>query len=187
MIVAEAPDEQRQAGRPWVKAILVLICVGILVMWVYAFVFASKKGVYRVDDANWRAKAEQTCSAAQTERLRLVDVSGGYIANPTHEQMIQRADVVDKATDILDKMVTDMVAVPVATGRDRELIAAFESYYRTLLADRRAYTKRLRAFDLAPYRETLIGQGPVTNVVTDFTSGNGILSCTPPGELGGDL
>ena len=60
-------------------------------------------------------------------------------------------------------------------------------YYREIIADRRAYTARLRAFDLAPYRETLVNGSPVTNTVIDFTTGNAIPHCMPPGELGGDV
>jgi hypothetical protein len=32
----------------------------------------------------------------------------------------------------------------------------------------------------------LVNGGPVTNVVIDFTTGNDIDHCLPPGELGGD-
>jgi len=74
--------------------------------------------------------------------------------------------------------------VPVPTARDRELIATFEKYYRVIINDRRAYTAKLRKFQLAPYEETSVDGGPVTNVVTDFTSGNNIKACVPPGELG---
>ena len=68
----------------------------------------------------------------------------------------------------------------------QQLVATFMRYYRIIISDRRAYTARLRQFDLAPYRETIEGGGPVTNIVTDFTSGNDIKECVPPGELGGD-
>ncbi|HEY0519731.1 MAG TPA: hypothetical protein VGC84_09600, partial [Ilumatobacteraceae bacterium] len=65
-------------------------------------------------------------------------------------------------------------------------VAIFVKYYRVIISDRREYTARLRAFDLEPYRETLLKGGPVSNTVIDFTTGNGIVHCMPPGELGGD-
>ncbi len=173
--------------RGWVKAILVVICGLIAAMWVYAFVFAPKSGVYFVTEKTWRTSADQICAVAQQQRLALVDTSGGYIANPTHEQMIQRADIVDRATDLLDGMITDIEALPLAGSTDRERVTIFVKYYRQIIDDRRAYTARLRAFDLQPYRETLVNGGPVTNVVIDFTSGNDIDNCMPPGELGGDV
>lgn len=172
--------------RRWVRALLAVVVLLIAAMWVYAFVFASKKGVYRVDDASWRRDAERICAAARVERVALADTDEGYISNPTPEQMLRRADLVDQATDILDGMLDDIEALPVASDRDRELVASFLGYYRTIISDRRTYTATLRELRLEPYRETVVGGGPVTNVVTDFTSGNGIKSCVPPGELGGD-
>jgi hypothetical protein len=55
-----------------------------------------------------------------------------------------------------------------------------------MIADRRAYTERLRAFELGPYLETKVDGGPVTNVLLDFANGNRMPACRPPGELGGD-
>ena len=101
--------------------------------------------------------------------------------------MIQRADIVDKATDLLDGMVTDVETLPLAGDKDRERVGIFVKYYRQIIEDRRAYTGRLRAFELEPYRETMVNGGPVTNVVIDFTTGNDIVHCMPPGELGGDI
>jgi hypothetical protein len=179
-------------SRRWVRAVLVLICALIAAMWVYAFIFAPKSGVYFVTDKAWRTSADQICAGVEQQRLALVDTTGGYISNPTHEQMIQRADIVDQATNLLDGMVDDVEALPLAgTGdqlsKDRERVAIFVKYYRQIIGDRRLYTERLRAFDLEPYRESLVNGGPVTNVVIDFTSGNDITHCLPPGELGGDI
>jgi hypothetical protein len=172
--------------RRWVKAVLALICALIAAMWVYAFVFAPKSGVYFVTDKAWRTSAERICTSAERERLNLVDTDQGYIENPTHEQMTQRADIVDRATDIIEGMLNDVVALPLAGEKDRERVSIFAKYYREIISDRRAYTARLRAFDLQPYRETLLNGSPVTNTVIDFTTGNAIPHCMPPGELGGD-
>jgi hypothetical protein len=177
--------------RRWVRAILVLICALIAAMWVYAFVFAPKSGVYFVTDKAWRTSADRICAGVEQQRLALVDTTGGYISNPTHEQMIQRANIVDQATNLLDGMVDDVEALPLAGSDDqpsdnRERVTIFVKYYRQIIGDRRAYTERLRAFDLQPYRETLLNGGPVSNTVIDFTTGNDITHCMPPGELGGD-
>ena len=182
----DAPAPKPARSRPWVRAVLVLICALIAAMWVYAFVFAPKQGVYFVTDKAWRTSADRICASAEQQRLALVDTSQGYISNPTHAQMIQRADIVDRATGILDAMVTKVQALPLAGSDDRERVAIFIKYYRQILDDRRAYTARLRAFQLEPYRESLVNGSPVTNTVIDFTTGNGIPNCMPPGELGGD-
>jgi hypothetical protein len=182
----EAPGEASTRSKPWIRATLLLVCALLLAMWVYAFGFASKKGVYFVTDKAWRTSADRICAAAQQQRQALVDTSEGYIAKPTHEQMTRRADVVDKATDILDTMVTKVEALPLTSSDDRERVGVFVKYYRQIIGDRRAYTARLRAFQLEPYRESLVNGSPVTNTVIDFTTGNGIPDCMPPGELGGD-
>lgn len=168
------------------RAILAVVCGLIAAMWVYAFVFATKEGVYFVTEKSWQTSAEQICTAATREREALADTSEGYIEHPTHEQMLRRADVVDRATDTLDGMVNDLEALPLTGEKNRERVTVFVKNYRVILADRRAYTARLRAFDLEPYRETLVGGGPVSNTVIDFTTGNAIPHCMPPGELGGD-
>lgn len=176
--------------RPWVKLLLVVLCLLTAGMWVFYFFFASDRGIYQLDDATWRVHAKPICVAAYDERLQLVDKTGGYISHPTVEQMRQRADIVDHATDIVGKMLDDIVAVPVASDRDRALLKVFADNYRIIINDRRRYAASLRAGKLVTYNETLVAGGPVTNVVLDFTAGvkgNDVPDCSPPGELGGDI
>jgi len=187
-IVEDPPDSSSPPVPPrrhhWLRWVVIVVCLLIGAMWAYAFLWAPSKGVYRVDDGHWRSSAQSICQAATVERVKLIDTGGGFIARPTPEQMTQHANVVDTATDIIEKMLDDVVAVPVPTARDRELVATFEKYYRVIISDRRAYTANLRQFKVVPYEETSVNGGPVTNVVTDFTSGNDIKACVPPGELG---
>jgi hypothetical protein len=186
-MIETAVEPPKPKQRRWVRAILVVICALILAMWVYAFGFASKEGVYFVTDKGWRTSADQICANAERQRQALQDTTQGYINKPTHAQMIQRADIVDHATNILEGMLNDVAALPLAGDKDRERVTIFVKYYREIISDRRAYTSRLRAFDLQPYRESLVNGSPVTNTVIDFTTGNAITHCMPPGELGGDI
>ena len=190
MNVPFADEPARPRTSAWVKAVLVLCCAVVASMWIYYFFFATDEGVYQLQDKSWRVAAEQVCSAASAEREALTDTSDGYIANPTDEQMVQRADIVDKATDILERMLDDLVAIPVDNEDDATRVEFFAENYRIVLADRRRYTASLRRFELVPYSETVVGGGPVTNVVLDFTAGvkgNAVPECSPPGELGGDV
>lgn len=173
-----------------VRVLLTVLCVGVATMWGYYLFAAPEQGIYQLQDSSWSERAQPICVAAQSERLALADVEAGYIADPTDAQMTERADVVDAATDILETMVDDIVALPVDNDRDRELIAIFEENYRKVLADRRRYTGELRDGNLVPYTETVVAGGPVSNVVLDFTAGvkgNEVPECSPPGELGGDI
>jgi len=183
---ATVTEVTKPRSRPWVRAALIFVCALIGAMWVYAFGFASKTGVYYVTEKSWRTSAEQICVDATQRRLALADTTQGYIAKPTHAQMIQRADIVDRATDTVSTMIDDLDALPLVSNDNRERVTVFVKYYREIISDRRAYTARLRAFDLQPYRETMVHGSPVTNTVIDFTTGNGITHCMPPGELGGD-
>lgn len=168
---------------------LVAVAIGCLLMaamWGYYFFAASDKGVYQLDDPSWRAAAGPICAAAQEQRLALADTTGGFIDEPTVEQMAQRADLVDAATDIVEDMLDAIVALPVATDRDRAILSVFDENYRLVIADRRRYAAHLRDGDPAPYTETVVAGGPVTNVVTDFTAGvkgNDVPACSPPREL----
>lgn len=176
----------RSKGALAVRIGLTLIVLLLIAMWVYAFGFAEKKGVYVLDDDSWGERAQDICERYEAERRALVDTDAGYIANPTNEQMIERADVVDRATDLLEAELAEMVAVMPTSDRDRQLVEEYRGYFEIMIADRRAYTERLRAFELGPYLETKVDGGPVTNVLLDFANGNRMPACRPPGELGGD-
>ncbi len=181
------PDAgSRTTGSLVARVSLIVVVLLIVAMWVYAFGFAKKEGVYVLEDRAWTARAQGICETYESRRLELADTEAGYIANPTNEQMLQRADVVDQATDILEAELDDVLAVQPAGDRDRQLAAEYEGFYRILIGDRRAYTARLRNFELTPYLETKIDGGPVTNVLLDFTTANRMKRCAPPGELGGD-
>jgi hypothetical protein len=180
------PSDERQPRSFWGKlafVVIVLAVVGIGAMWVYAFGFASREGVYRVKDDAWRANAQQVCKAAQQQRVDLANTGDGVITDPTPAQMAERADLIDQATTILDQMVTDVAAYPLTDPRDIELMDVWEGHYRTLLENRRAYTEQLRQGINEPFVEALVGGGPVTNVITDFTSGNDIIDCGPPADM----
>jgi len=186
------PEERR--GRSWVKAILGVLCLLMATMWVYYFVtyfrHGKDPGVYQLADENWRREATPICIAAQAERNTLEDTTGGLIKDPTVEQLLQRATVVDKATDIVEHMLDKIVVIPVATARDDELLKIFEDNYRIIIGDRRRYTAALRRGERVQYSETIVAGGPVSNVVLDFTAGvkgNNVPECSPPGELGGDI
>jgi hypothetical protein len=188
--VLDASPAPARPARLWVKVLLVVLCGLMAAMWIYYFLFASDQGVYQLQDETWRLKAKPVCEAAQAERAKLEDTTGGFITDPTTEQMAQRAALVDTSTDIIEQMLDDIVAIPVATERDQLRMDVFEENYRIIISDRRRYAASLHDGILVPYTETVVGGGPVSNVVLDFTAGvkgNDVPSCSPPGELGGDI
>lgn len=181
---AEAPHRRRFGVG---KIVIVVGCLIITSMWAYYFLFASDKGVYQIEDTSWRVAAKEICAAASAEREALANTEGGAITNPTVEQMQERARLVIASTDILEQMLNEIVAIPVDNDDDRTRLEFFAESYRILLADRRRYAAALNDGIDQPYTETVVGGGPVTNVITDFTAGvkgNDVPECSPPGELG---
>jgi hypothetical protein len=177
-------------GNTLVKIVLVIGCALMASMWIYFFFFATDEGVYQLQDPSWRATAQPICKAAQDQRNALEDTTGGFISNPTVEQMQQRAAIVTTATDIVEDMLNRIVAIPVNNDKDQLRLQVFEENYRLIIADRRRYATSLAAGKLVPYTETVVGGGPVSNVVLDFTAGvkgNEVPECSPPGELGGEV
>jgi hypothetical protein len=161
-------------------------CVLMAAMWGYYLFVADDTGIYQLQDRTWRAQAAGICEQATLDRLQLVDTSQGFITEPTIDQMRQRADLVDRATDVLEQMVDDITAIPVDNDRDREILGVFEENYRLVIGDRRRYAERLRSGDASPFNETVVAGGPVSNVVTDFTAGvkgNAVQACSPPYDL----
>ena len=108
--------------------------------------------------------------------------------NPRTSRCSQRADIVDQATDILEQMLDDLVAIAARRATTTaSAVDVFAENYRMIIADRRAlHRSAARASSCEPYRETLVDGGPVTQHVIDFTTGNAMPHCMPPGELGGD-
>ena len=164
-----------------------LVCALIAAMWVYAFVFASKKGIYFVDRqsvANVGGadlhNADPAAAGARRHHRRVH-------RQPTHAQMPQRADIVDRATDILERMLNEVVALPLSPAPT--IASASRSSRRTTARSSTTAgptPPSAAGSSCEPYRETLVHGGPVSNIVTDFTTGNAITHCMPPGELGGD-
>lgn len=177
------PDRRR---RVTIWNVLIGVAVLLIVaMWVYGFVFASREAAYRVDDAAWRERAGEICERVQAERLALVDMDEGYIENPTPEQFAQRADLVERATDLLEGQLDELVAVQPPSERDRSLVADFERYWRMVIDDRRRYIETLRQGVDEPYTETAVDNAPVSNTINDFATVNEIRACASPGDVGG--
>jgi hypothetical protein len=165
---------------------VVIGCLLMVAMWGYYLFVADDTGVYQLQDRTWRETAAPICAQATIDRLRLVDTSQGFITDPTDEQMRQRAELVDRSTDVLERMVDDITAIPVDNDRDRQVLEVFEENYRLVISDRRRYAERLRNGDPSPFNETVVAGGPVSNVVTDFTAGvkgNAVQACSPPYDL----
>lgn len=174
-----APDQP--PPRRWVRWMLFALCLPIVAMWVYAYGFASKEAAVHLDDTAWTERAEGICTAANAERDELFDVRKIDDAGP--DALLERADIVDRATAILERMLNEIVAVQPDSSADRQLVDQWEGYYRTLLEDRKEYTAGLRAGEPNRFDESVVDDQPLSSFLDDFAKPNRMPSCVSPKDL----
>jgi hypothetical protein len=167
--------------RRAVKPLLLVVCMGMAAMWIYAFGFASKESVNRIGDAQWQEYAEARCAKGKEERLALADMRKVNEVGP--EALRERADIVDKATDTLERAIDDISARPIADEKGRAIVPLWLADYRTYIADRRAYADDLRAGINEPFAETKVEGIPISEKISTFAADNLMKSCGAPIDL----
>jgi hypothetical protein len=177
---APVPADDRPPRR-WVRWVLFAVCLPIVAMWVYAYGFATKKAAVHLDDTAWTERAENICAAANEQRDELFDARRIDDVGP--DALLQRADIVDQATAIIERMLDEIVAVQPDSSADRQLVAQWEDYYRTLIEDRKAYTAGLRAGQPNRFDETVVDDQPLSSFLDDFARPNRMASCVSPKDL----
>jgi hypothetical protein len=176
-----APEPERPP-RKWVRYVIVLVCLPVLAMWIYALGFADKTATVHLDDTAWTERAEGICQQANGQRDALFDPRRIDDVGP--DALDERAAIVDQATDILEHMLDAVVVVQPDSADDRALVLQWEGYYRTLIQDRRDYTARLRAGGPNRFDETVVDDQPLSSFLDDFALPNFMPSCVSPKDLG---
>lgn len=173
-----APSLARTAKRTGLGIILVLIGA----MWFYAFVFAPREAVNRVNDREWAARSEERCAAVKQDRFALQDLTE---MNPEDTAALRRkADIVERATDALETLVDDIAADRPTDAKGREIVPQWIDDYRKYLADRRLFIERLRTQTRRPdFNETEVGGVPVSERINKFARENDMRSCQTPYDL----
>lgn len=176
------PDERTPARRNAIRVGLGLLISLFAAFWIWALFFASKDAVNRIDDRAWAERAEQICAVANEDRLELSDYRS--IVDEDAALIRERADIVDRATDIIDTMLDDVVAVTPADQKGREIVPLWEAEYRAYIEARRAYADDLRASgeNLAFYEPANDGV-PVSERLETFAGDNDMPACAPPRDL----
>ena len=184
----QAPNDTAAGGEPnapkrniWRVPIIVVI-LAFAAFWTWALFFASKEAVNKIGDRAWAERAEEICAAAEEERLALaVNVE----FDPDDPALLAaHADLVDEATDIVEEMLDDVVAVVPTDEKGAEIVPLWEADYRTFIQNRRDYTERLRAGDTDPFTETAVNGIPISDKIEQFAGDNEMDSCAPPHEQG---
>ncbi|MBA3606387.1 MAG: hypothetical protein H0W46_10555 [Acidimicrobiia bacterium] len=176
------PDGHPAPARPsrW-RYVLVPVVLLFAAFWIWALFFASKEAVNRIDDRQWAARAEGICAEAETARLELADYRRVDGDDPA--MLAERGDVIDRATDIVEQMLDDVVAVAPGDAKGQAIVPRWEADYRTYLADRRRFADDLRAGRDEPFRETALEGIPIGEKIATFAGDNEMPSCSPPDDL----
>ena len=140
--------------------------------WIWALFFASKTAVNKIDDRAWAERAESICAEVKPQ-IRQLDLE----ASP---DLVVRADLVVRSTDMLSVMLDDITAVTPEDAKGRAIVPDWVADYRTLLDDRYRYAERLRSGDDVAFTETAIRGVPITERIETFAGDNEMPSCAPP-------
>jgi hypothetical protein len=164
----------------WRLAILVVIA-GFAGFWIWALFFASKEAVNRIGDREWSARAQEICTAADADREALADFRVVDEDNPA--MLAERGDLIDRVTDVIERMLDDVVAVPPSDDKGQAIVPLWEADYRTYLDDRREFADRLRGGRNEPFRETAVDGIPISDKLEVFAGDNEMPACAPPHDL----
>ncbi|MFZ9040067.1 MAG: hypothetical protein ACO225_00155 [Ilumatobacteraceae bacterium] len=182
---SERPAPTPMWRRLAVRIVALIGATAFVTFWGWALFFASKEAVNRIDDREWAERAEAICVEADTRRLELADyrsiVGDG---DAVGDLIAERADIVDQATDILESMIGDVVAVEPIDPKGRAIVPKWETEYRSYLEARRLYARELRSTreNLAFYEPGVDGI-PVSERLETFAGDNDMASCAPPRDL----
>ncbi len=146
--------------------------VFLILFWIWALFFASKEAVNKVDDTAWAARAEAICVDYDVE---LQGLEAQRVAD-----LQARGDLVDESTDLLGRMLDEIVAVAPADEKGQAIVPAWEAEYRILLEDRYRYADELRSGQNVPFTETAVEGVPITERIEKFTLDNEMPTCAPP-------
>lgn len=161
--------------------ILSVVCLAIVAMWVYAFGFASKEAVNKFGDEAWAASADARCLVAKNERLALADYR--LISDAGPDALVQRAELIDRATDTIERMLVDLRASLPSDAKGQAIVPLWLADYDIYLDDRRAYADVLRNGVNVPFAESTFEGLPLSEKIATFAGDNRMKNCAPPIDL----
>jgi hypothetical protein len=163
------------------RSVISTCIVGLLAMWIYAFGFASKESVNKIGDQTWTARAEEICKKAEAERLALVDLR--QISDAGANALLERAALIDKATDTLDNAINEISAIEPVDEKGKAIVPLWIADYKTLIQDRRDYANQLRTGVNASFAESMFEGLPISEKISTFAADNRMTSCKVPMDL----
>jgi hypothetical protein len=97
--------------------------------------------------------------------------------------LVERGDLIDRVTDVIERMLDDVVAMQPTDDKGRAIVPLWEADYRTYLANRRDFADELRAGHNDAFRETAVDGIPISDKLEVFAGDNDMPACAPPHDL----
>jgi len=163
------------------KGVVALSILGLFAMWIYAFGFASKESVNKIGDTVWTQNAESICKKAADKRMQLVDTRQISDAGP--DALLERAKIVDLATDTLEEALKSIAQLQVSDEKGKAIVPLWLLDYQQLVKDRREYASMLRSGINKPFSETMVDGLPISGKISTFAADNRMSSCKAPMDL----
>ncbi len=162
------------------------VAVGVVIVafagfWIWALFFASKEAVNRIGDRGWAERAQAICTEANLERENLADYRVVDESDPA--MLVERGNLIDRVTDVIERMLDDVVAVQPKDEKGQAIVPLWEADYRTYLANRRDFADELRAGHNEAFRETAVDGIPISDKLEVFAGDNDMPACAPPHDL----
>jgi hypothetical protein len=175
-----ATDDDTEPRSRWTlvgRAAVVVLAVGLIAMWTYAFL--GDHGVPgRLENPVFPARAEPVCAATQAR----IDALPRANQTPTAGE---RADVVDAASDELDAMLVELRGLVPVGAAETEPETQWIEDWQIYVHDRRDYTAQLRVDPMTRFAVTQSERDKrqVTSALDRFAEINGMPSCVVPDDL----
>lgn len=177
----EAKSKFQIVFSSFLKGVVTLSILGLLAMWIYAFGFASKESVNKIGDTVWTQNAESICKKAVEKRMQLVDTRQISDAGP--DALLERANIVDLATDTLEEALTSITQLQVIDEKGKAIVPLWLLDYQQLVKDRREYAIMLRSGVNKPFSESMVDGLPISEKISTFAADNRMSSCKAPMDL----
>ncbi len=172
------PTEDAVSRPRWGPARIAtaVVIVGLVALWAYVLYLAIGPGRREppdtLDDPRFGQAAEIRCQAALDEVAALPAASGS-------PSPLERAEVIDEATDVFDEMIIDLRGLTPG-GEDGELVTLWLADWETYLEDRREHAEALRQGEDRRFRVTARENEQITEYIDAFAADNDMPACGSP-------
>ena len=170
---------------PWARVMILAVVALLGAMWVYALFYAPTGSPEKVRDAGWARRAEALCVKGKVAIDALPAARTFKDVKPVSEALRQRADVAERATNVLVDRVAALRALPLTNAAAVKLAGPWLVDYDNYIGDRRAQVASWRKGQNPMFAETATDNGaPGSLRMDEFARVNAMPSCKVPQDIG---